>query len=165
MKVILMGNAGAGKSTMARALIGERNIPRLSLDLIAWDENTSRKPLLESIHLLEEFIRTNNCWVIEGCYSDLIEVALPHCDELRFLNPGVDVCVAHCLAREWEPEKFASPEAQKEMVETLVAWVMDYESREDEYGLLRHRAIFEGFSGRKKEYSLLDEYREASSSQ
>lgn len=35
MKTILPGNAGAGKSTMARRLIGSRNIPRLSLDEIA----------------------------------------------------------------------------------------------------------------------------------
>ena len=35
MRLILLGNAGAGKSTMARCLIGSADIPRLSLDEIA----------------------------------------------------------------------------------------------------------------------------------
>ena len=38
MKLILLGNAGAGKSTMARRIIGDEPIPRLSLDEIAWDD-------------------------------------------------------------------------------------------------------------------------------
>ena len=101
MRVILLGNAGAGKSTMARRLIGERMIPRLSLDEIAWDEGTQRKPLDASSRELEAFLQRNEQWVIEGCYGDLVELALPHCSELRFLNPGVEACVEHCRRRPW----------------------------------------------------------------
>jgi adenylate kinase family enzyme len=90
MKVILLGNAGAGKSTMARRLIGGADIPSLSLDEIAWDQGTRRKPLTESLVLLSEFLGAKEQWVIEGCYGDLIEAALPHCTELRFLNPGIE---------------------------------------------------------------------------
>ena len=43
MKLILLGNAGAGKSTMARRIIGDEPIPRLSLDEIAWDDGISQK--------------------------------------------------------------------------------------------------------------------------
>jgi adenylate kinase family enzyme len=96
MKLILLGNAGAGKSTMARRLIGGRQIPRLSLDEIAWVPGPQRKPLHESLELLNDFLKTNDQWVIEGCYSDLVEAALAQCTELRFLNPGIEVCVAHC---------------------------------------------------------------------
>jgi adenylate kinase family enzyme len=48
MKVILMGNAGAGKSTMARRVIGTRAIPILSLDDITWNPGVLRKPLAEA---------------------------------------------------------------------------------------------------------------------
>jgi adenylate kinase family enzyme len=44
MRLILPGNAGAGKSTMARWLIGSADIPRLSLDEIAWDGGPSVNP-------------------------------------------------------------------------------------------------------------------------
>jgi adenylate kinase family enzyme len=157
-KVVLLGNAGAGKSTMARRLIGGRQIPRLSLDEIAWDPGAQRKPLPESLALLNDFLKTNDRWVIEGCYGGLVEAALAHCTELRFLNPGVEVCVAHCRRRPWEPEKFSSPQQQDAMLEQLILWVKQYEIREDEYGLKRHRKIFEQFAGPKREVTSLLSY-------
>ena len=153
MRLILLGNAGAGKSTMARRLMGSANIPRLSLDEIAWDEGPRRKPLEQSLTLLRQFIRGKDHWIIEGCYSDLVEAALPHCTKLRFLNPGVETCVAHCDRRPWEPSKFSSAEEQNAMLTQLIQWVKDYETRDDEYGLKRHRRIFDGFSGPKREYT------------
>jgi adenylate kinase family enzyme len=158
MRLILLGNAGAGKSTMARRIIGSKPIPRLSLDEIAWDEGPKRKPLHLSLQMLNDFIRNNEEWIIEGCYSDLIEAALPYCTELRFLNPGIDVCVAHCHRRPWEPEKFSSPDDQAAMLSQLVQWVREYETRDDEYGLKRHRQIFESFEGRKRECTSVESY-------
>jgi adenylate kinase family enzyme len=158
MKVILLGNAGAGKSTTARRLIGSADIPRLSLDEIAWDQGTRRKPLRESLVLLSEFLGVKEQWVIEGCYGDLIEAALPHCTELRFLNPGIETCVAHCNRRPWEASKFSSPEQQNSMLGQLIQWVKAYETRNDEYGLKRHRQIFGRFSGPKKEYTSIASY-------
>ncbi|MBO9997579.1 MAG: shikimate kinase [Cyanobacteria bacterium SID2] len=152
MRIVLFGNAGAGKSTMTRRLIGSSNIRRLSLDEIAWNEGPERKPLVESLQALYQFIDANDRWIIEGCYGDLVEAALPYCTELRFLNPGVEVCVEHCKRRPWEPDKFPSPEAQQAMLDRLIQWVREYETREDEYGLKRHRDIFENFTGRKREY-------------
>lgn len=160
MKILLLGNAGAGKSTMAQRLIGSTDTPKLSLDEIAWDSGAERKPLHRSIELLDQFLMDNDRWIIEGCYSDLVEHALPHCEELRFLNPGVAVCVAHCKNRAWEPEKFGTPEEQDKMLFNLLEWVAAYEEREDEYGLKRHRKIFDSFSGPKREYVNVNEYAE-----
>src|SRR5690606_28580943 len=123
MKLVLLGNAGAGKSTLARRLMGGRDIPRLSLDEIAWDEGVARKPLAESIALLEDFVARHPEWIIEGCYGDLIAAALPHCEQLRFLNPGVEVCVALYVARPCEPKKFPRPAAPGATLHSLVGWV------------------------------------------
>ena len=159
MRTILLGNAGAGKSTMASRLIGNKNVTRLPLDEIAWGfgklgaqmrgrvrrkhlaGGITRMPLTESLRLLHEFINSIEHRVMEGCYGDLVEAALPHCTELSFLNPGVETCVAHCLSRPWEPSKFPSAEEQDAMLQTLVAWVREYETRDDEYGLKRHRSF------------------------
>lgn len=161
MKIVLMGNAGAGKSTMSRQLVGDRDVAVLSLDEIAWEAGTTRRPHAESVALLKTFIQQNESWIIEGCYGDLIEAALPYCDELRFLNPGVAVCVDHCQRRPWEPSKFETPEAQQAALGTLIEWVKDYETRTDEYGLQRHRRIFDAFEGRKREYQKPEAYADA----
>jgi len=119
MRVILLGNAGAGKGTMARFLAQNSTVPRLSLDEIAWNEGATRRPHDESARELRCFLNGNEQWIIEGCYSDLIEEALSRCTELRFLNPGIEVCVEHCRTRHWEPEKFSSPEEQQTTTERL----------------------------------------------
>jgi adenylate kinase family enzyme len=160
MRIILLGNAGAGKSTMAGRLIQNRMVPCLSLDDIAWNEGAERKKFDDSVRELEGFLNGNKQWIIEGCYGDLVEVALPRCNELRFLNPGVEVCVEHCRRRPWELKKFASREEQQAMLSALIDWVRTYETREDEYGLKRHREIFEKFNGRKKEYLAVSSYHD-----
>jgi hypothetical protein len=130
------------------------------LDEIAWEEGTERKPLEKSLSLLRRFIENNQRWIIEGCYGDLIEAALPYCTQLRFLNPGVEVCVEHCLSRPWEPEKFSNAEDQQAMLEQLIQWVREYETRDDEYGLRRHRKLFDEFKGSKIEYTSEASYTE-----
>lgn len=132
MRIILLENAGPGKSTMARRLIGQSDVPRLSLNEIAWDHGAVRRPHEDSVAAFTAFLEENENWIIEGCYSDLLEIALPHCTELRFLNPGVHVCVEHCWQRPWEPERFSTLEEQGGMLETLIEWVQEYETRTDD---------------------------------
>lgn len=152
MRIIIFGNSGAGKTTMARQLVGEKNVALLALDAIAWQRETIRKPLDESIRELLTFIHAHQQWVIEGCYADLIAPALPYCTELRFLNPGTATCIANCRNRPWEPDKFTSVQAQQAMLEPLIAWVRQYDTRDDEFGLKRHRTLFDAFTGHKAEY-------------
>lgn len=158
MKIILMGNAGSGKSTLAQKLISKEQAVRLSLDQIAWEEGTRRKVLEESLSELHSFFKQHHSWILEGCYGDLIEAVIDQAEELIFLNPGAEVCVQHCFRRPWEPDKFNSPEEQEEMLSSLIQWVRNYEIREDEYSLKRHRKIFDQFKGKKTEYNTATEY-------
>ncbi|MCL7945321.1 hypothetical protein [Marinobacter sp. ATCH36] len=158
MKTILLGNAGAGKSTLSKRLIAKHPAARLSLDEVAFCEGTQRRPLQDSIADVRVFIADHESWIIEGCYADIIEPILGECDELIFLNPGVDVCIAHCRARPWEPEKFGSKEEQDKNLENLIEWVAAYDTRSDEYGLRRHRVLYEAYKGNKRELNHTSEY-------
>lgn len=156
MRIVLFGNAGSGKTTMARVLARDGAVPILSLDAIAWEPDSAagpvRRPLAESVAELDAFLAAHDEWIVEGCYADLIEPALAHATELRFLDPGVETCVARCRSRPHEPDKFATPEEQAAVTETLIAWVREYETRDDEYGRARHRRLFETFPRKKRRF-------------
>lgn len=158
MKIILLGNAGAGKSTLARKLADRHAAAVLPLDDVAFQGGIGRRPLEDSIADVKGFIVAHESWIIEGCYADIIGGILSDCEELVFLNPGVEACIAHCRARPWEPDKFPSQQEQDEHLEKLIHWVRDYETREDEYGLRRHRALYESFIGTKRECRHPGEY-------
>lgn len=149
MRVCVLGNSGAGKSTYARRL----GAPVLELDSIYWKPHQVAVPRpAESVREdLAVFIASNDTWVIEGCYADLIDEAARACDELVFLNPGVDACVANAKRRPFEPHKYDRPEEQAKRLAFLIDWIRAYPERTDSTGYAAHRRVFDGFAGRKRE--------------
>lgn len=161
IRTVILGNSGSGKSTLAHMIADEAGVPILALDAIAWDAShaePTRRPFLDTVQDMQAFIDEHDEWVIEGCYGDLIEAALPHCNELVFLNPGVEKCVERAKGREWEPDKFATPEEQDQALSILLDWIAEYETRLDEYGLRRHKTVFATFTGAKRELVRTDDY-------
>jgi hypothetical protein len=118
---------------------------------VAFQGGTHRRPLQDSVDDVMRWIAEKESWIVEGCYADFVEPILPYCDELTFLNPGVEACIAHCCSRPWEPEKFSSHQEQDENLYNLIQWVRPYEKRDDEYGLCRHQVLYESFEGMKRE--------------
>lgn len=156
LRIIIYGNSGAGKTTLARQLEQQYSLPILDLDSVAWGpEWGQRRPLEASIAELRQFNSSHENWIIEGCYSDFIEAALPDCTDLRFINPGIEVCVANCQRRDSDWRNHGRPEDERSPLEELLPWVRDYEQRDDEFSLARHRAIFNAFDGLKTEYNKL----------
>ena len=157
-RIVVFGNSGSGKTTLARVLASQYGLAHLDLDSLAWDSPGGRRSLTQSASTIRDFIHEHSEWVIEGCYGDLLEQVLPYASEVRFLNPGVEACIANCRARPWEPEKYPSKEAQDQKLDFLLDWVREYETRDDEYGLKRHRQVFDRFPGRKREYTSVECY-------
>ena len=92
-KILIFGNSGSGKSTLARARSKEVACSLLDLDTVAWTEGfemPTRRPLAQSKKLIEPFLANNDNWVIEGCYSDLLDLVIPYSTEVIFLNPGLE---------------------------------------------------------------------------
>lgn len=154
-RTVIIGNSGAGKSTLALRLASEQTCAHLDLDTLAWQPGLppQRRALADSAMDIDAFIDSHRAWVIEGCYADLIELVLPQCTQLIFLNPGVDACIEYCRARPWEPHKYSSKQEQDDNLGMLIEWVRGYESRQDEFSLARHRVLFDRFSGDKRELS------------
>lgn len=153
-RIVIIGNSGSGKSTLARRLAAPGQ-PVLDLDTIVWEPGQIAVPRPpEAVHAdLDRFCAEHAAWIVEGCYGALAERLLAQGPEpeLIFLNPGEAACLRNCRARPWEPHKYASKEAQDGKLELLLAWVSDYYRREGDASLARHRAIFDGYGGPKRE--------------
>ncbi len=129
-------------------------MPHLDLDSIVWEPGkvAVRRNPNAIADALKEFLTSNERWVIEGCYGELISATSGYCTELVFLNPGLETCLEHNRHRPWEPHKYASKEAQDLMLENLQIWVADYYERKDQWFYHAHREIFDAFTGHKNEH-------------
>lgn len=151
MRVCVIGNSGSGKSTYAKRLDGRV----LELDSIYWEPHqiAVARPAERVRADLDAFIAANDAWVVEGCYADLIEIAAATCDELVFLNPGVEACVVNARRRPFEAHKYDRPEDQEKMLAFLIEWIRAYPTRTDTTGYAEHRRVFDAFAGKKREVS------------
>jgi adenylate kinase family enzyme len=152
-KIIIFGNSGSGKSTLAKSLGQEKNLSHLDLDTLAWQENSQapiRRSLPASQKLIDQFIRQNDSWVIEGCYGDLIEYIASFANEMIFLNPTTEQCIKNAKNRPWEPHKYESKEKQDANLDFLISWIRDYDKRDGVFSRKAHLDIFSKFSGNKK---------------
>lgn len=151
MRTVMIGNSGSGKSTLARSWSRQEGVAVLDLDTIAWEPGkiaVARDRQLARADVARHCAE-NVDWIVEGCYADLIAVALPALPVLVFLDPGTEACIENCRARPWEPHKYASKAEQDAHVEALIAWVREYDTREGELGRKAHEALFEAYRGPK----------------
>jgi len=155
-RIVIFGNSGSGKSTLAKELSVRLRCPHMDLDRVAWEplaETPTRRSLDASAAEIRDFIDARQDWVVEGCYSDLLEVAISRATEVMFLNPGVETCIDNARNRPWEPHKYSSPEAQYANLEMLIEWIREYDRRRDVFSHVAHRRLFEGFEGPKREFN------------
>ena len=150
-KILIFGNSGSGKSTLAKELCNSYKLAHLDLDTLAWKPTSppKRKPLIESNHEIYSFSNSNSGWVIEGCYSDLLEMAVPKYDEIIFMNLPVETCIANAKSRPWEPHKYESKESQDANLEMLIDWIAQYSERVDTVSEVAHNELYEKYSGKK----------------
>lgn len=87
-KILIFGNSGSGKSTLAKHLCKTQGLAHLDLDTLAWKPTSTpeRKPIDESEEEIKTFISSNDKWVIEGCYTDLLKIVEQQSTEIIFMN-------------------------------------------------------------------------------
>jgi len=154
-RIIIFGNSGAGKSTLAKSLASIDRLAHFDLDSIAWLPTSppQRKAVEQSKADIDVFIAENDRWVIEGCYSDLLELLFTKATEIIFLDLPIDQCIANARARPWEPHKYESKQAQDANLDMLLGWISDYEDRTDTFSRAAHRDLFLRYGGKKTRYT------------
>ncbi len=154
-RIVIFGNSGSGKSTLAKMYSSKYLLPHLDLDTVAW-KNTippTRKPIEESGIIINNFIEQNSQYIIEGGYTDLLNIVINEDNYLIFLNPGIVTCTNNCKNRPWEPHKYKSMEEQNKNLHMLLNWVKEYYVRNDEFSFKSHIKLYNDFNGDKVEYT------------
>ncbi len=64
-KVAVIGNAGGGKSTMARALAAAHGLPYVAVDTLQWRPGWTPVPG-DEFHRMHDAILATDAWVIDG---------------------------------------------------------------------------------------------------
>ena len=154
-KILIFGNSGSGKSTLAKELCDSEGLAHLDLDTLAWEATVppERKSLNESSQEIQIFIESSDGWIIEGCYADLLEQAVPFSNEIIFMNLPIETCILNAKNRPWEPHKYESKEAQDANLEMLIDWISQYNQRVDTFSEKSHRALYDAFQGKKTIYT------------
>jgi adenylate kinase family enzyme len=153
MRIAIIGNSGSGKSTLARWFAERTGAVLLDLDTVAWvpGQIAVARAADEAENQVRAFCSGHDDWVVEGCYANLVNVALAFSPRLLFLNPGEEQCVANCRARPWEQHKYESKDDQDARLPFLLVWVAEYYRRTGEMSLAGHISCFAGYVGPKHE--------------
>lgn len=153
-KYLIFGNSGSGKSTLAKHIADTEHAAHLDLDTLAWQPGCppERAPLAQSKHHIDAFIASNKSWVIEGCYADLLALAVPQATEMIYLDLLTPLCIENARARPWEPHKYPSKAAQDANLDMLIDWIGQYDQRQDCFSRSAHDTLFRRFTGGKRRY-------------
>ena len=84
-KIVIVGCAGCGKSTLAKLLGSNLNLPVFHLDTIYWKANWQQED--EKIFLEKQLkMLERDSWIIDGNYRDTLDLRLKDCDTIIFLD-------------------------------------------------------------------------------
>ncbi len=100
---------------------------------------------------IDRFIDLNEDWVVEGCYSDLLAMAISQSSEIVFLNLPIETCIANAKSRPWEPHKYESKASQDANLEMLISWISQYSVRTDIFSQSAHAQLYKKYPGQKVE--------------
>ena len=97
-KVIVIGCPGAGKSTFARKLRDDTNLPLYYLDMLWHKEDKTNISREEFDTKLNDILKKDK-WIIDGNYLRTLEMRLKECDTVFLLDYPLEVCLDGAKSR------------------------------------------------------------------
>ncbi|MGQ2964818.1 isopentenyl transferase family protein [Methylophilus sp.] len=93
-RILITGNAGSGKTTLASQLAADTGLPYIALDSIVWQAGWQKTPSAERIPQ-ELLIANQDAWVADGVSDVLADAA----DAIVFLDFPRYVCLYRVFRR------------------------------------------------------------------
>jgi len=97
-RVLIIGNAGSGKTTFAKQLAFKLSLPLVHLDKLYWHGNWEHlsRPVFDSV-LQDELEKPR--WIIDGNFNRTIPHRLQYCDTVFFFDLPTFTCLAGVTKR------------------------------------------------------------------
>jgi len=123
-KILIIGSCGAGKSTFAKKLSNQINLPLVHLDEYYWkpewkrtERNVWRKQVVE---LLKK-----EKWIMDGNYRNTLDIRLPASDYVIFLDVSRFVCFWRAIKRRMTKKRADKISGCKERMSwELAKWIL-----------------------------------------
>lgn len=97
-RILLIGNAGAGKTTFAKQLAEKRNLPLVHLDKLYWCGNWEHLSRSGFDAILQSELEKPQ-WIIDGNFNRTIPHRLQYCDTVFFFDFPTVLCLAGITKR------------------------------------------------------------------
>ncbi|MGB2571326.1 AAA family ATPase [Micromonospora citrea] len=108
-RILIVGNSGAGKTTLARAVSHRLALPLIHLDRHYWRPGwIAPDPADFRTEVATPAARQH--WVMDGNYAGTLDLRLPRADLLVLVDPPWPLCLARVVRRRWDPRAAGRPD-------------------------------------------------------
>ncbi|HEY3324006.1 MAG TPA: DNA topology modulation protein [Planctomycetota bacterium] len=128
-RVLILGCAGAGKSTLARQLGKALALPVFHLDAIFWKPGWVMTPADEEEIILQRIVAGEK-WIIDGNYAGNLNIRLPRADTILFMDFPRRVCLWR-VVRRWmmfrgKQRPDMGPDCPEKIDLEFLQWIWNY---------------------------------------
>ncbi|RLK22917.1 adenylate kinase family enzyme [Micromonospora sp. M71_S20] len=117
-RILIVGSAGAGKSTLSREVARRLDLPLIHLDRHYWQPGWVALGDARWRATVAE-LADRPAWVMDGNYGGTLDLRLPRADLLVFCDLGRLLCLGRVLRRRWAHRATGRPDLPPGCPETI----------------------------------------------
>ncbi len=150
MKIVIIGNAGSGKTWLSNKLNTTHHWPITHLDDLFWEPSGFNKKRSQStITQMTQTALQNDSWISEGVFGDLARDFITQCSLLLWLDLDWRLCESRLHKRFALNKGNENRSETAESFQALLKWATEYYERTGLRSHQGHQHIFSSFSGEK----------------
>ncbi|MDZ4364047.1 hypothetical protein [Brevundimonas sp.] len=97
-RVLIIGNSGGGKSTLARRLGAALGVPVIHLDVLFWKPGWVESPDEEFRARVSDAL-ADDAWILDGNFGGTWDLRMPRADTIVWIDQPPLLCLARAIRR------------------------------------------------------------------